>query len=116
MDPKVDTLSLSAPFSGAGAARAFAALGSESRLAVLRALVRAGPAGLTMGALARRTGSAASTLNHHVRLLAEAGLVTQERQGRSIICAAASFDVVEQLSTFLLMQCCVDAPVPEQAG
>lgn len=91
------------------ASRAFAALGSEQRIAVLQALVRAGPQGLTVGVLRERIGLPASTLTHHLKTLAEAGLVEQERKGREIHCAAAAYDRVEALSKFLLNQCCADA-------
>ena len=92
------------------AARAFAALGSEQRISVLRALVRAGPEGLTVGVLRERVGLPASTLTHHLKTLAEAGLVDQARKGREIHCAAAAYDRVEALSTFLINECCADAP------
>lgn len=95
-------------------ASGFAALGSEQRLAVLRALVRAGPDGLTMGELGRRTGVTGSTLTHHLRVLTGAGLVTQERRGRQVICAALAYDAVRALSRFLLEECCADAPRPEE--
>ena len=91
------------------AASSFAALGSEQRLGVLRVLVRAGPAGLSIGALGQRAGVTGSTLTHHLKILAQAGLVTQERQGRSIICAAVSYTQIEYLSAFLLTECCADS-------
>ena len=91
------------------AASAFAALGSEQRLSVLRSLVRAGPEGLSIGALGDRTGVTGSTLTHHMKILSAAGLVTQARQGRSIICAAVAFDQVQSLSNFLLTECCADS-------
>jgi DNA-binding transcriptional ArsR family regulator len=91
------------------AAGAFAALGSEQRLSVLRTLVRAGPEGLSIGDLGARSGVTGSTLTHHMKILATAGLVTQVRQGRSIICAAVAFDEVKSLSTFLLTECCADS-------
>ncbi|GGX59826.1 transcriptional regulator [Tateyamaria omphalii] len=91
------------------AAAAFAALGSEQRLSVLRTLVRAGPDGLSIGVLGDRTGVMGSTLTHHVKILASAGLVTQARQGRSIICAAVAFDELQGLSNFLLTECCADS-------
>ena len=94
------------------AASAFAALGSEQRLAVLRALVRAGPEGLPIGALGARSGVTGSTLTHHLRILAGAGLVAQERRGRQIICAAVAYDAVRELSRFLLSECCADASGP----
>lgn len=94
------------------AASAFAALGSEQRLSVLRTLVRAGPDGLSIGELGARCGVTGSTLTHHVKILSSAGLVTQARQGRSIICAAVAFDTVQGLSDFLLKECCADSATP----
>jgi ArsR family transcriptional regulator len=91
------------------AAQAFAALGSEQRLSVLRALVRSGPDGLSIGTLGEVTGITGATLTHHVKFLAHAGLLTQVRQGRSVICAAVAYDRVRQLSEFLLSECCADA-------
>lgn len=92
------------------AAQAFAALGSEQRLSVLRALVRAGPDGLRVGELKDRTGLAASTLSHHLRFLTQAGLVEQDKRGREIICVGAAYETVEALSAFLIRECCADAP------
>ncbi|MCZ4351851.1 metalloregulator ArsR/SmtB family transcription factor [Roseovarius aestuarii] len=95
------------------AASTFAALGSEQRLMVLNALVRAGPDGLRIGALGERSGVTGSTLTHHMKILTQAGLVRQERQGRSIICAAVAYDELHQLSQFLLRECCADTPASE---
>ncbi|WP_099045527.1 metalloregulator ArsR/SmtB family transcription factor [Ponticoccus marisrubri] len=92
------------------AASKFAALGSEQRLQVLHALVRAGTDGLSIGALGERTGITGSTLTHHLKILAAAGLVRQEKQGRSTICAGADYDEVHALSDYLLRNCCADAP------
>lgn len=89
------------------AASRFAALGSEQRLGVLNTLVRAGPEGLPIGELGRRSGVTGSTLTHHVKILAQAGLVRQVKQGRSIICAA-DHQTVEVLSQYLLSECCAD--------
>jgi len=101
-------------FDLAVAASTFAALGSEQRLSVLRSLVRAGPDGLSIGELGKRTGVTGSTLTHHMKLLAQAGLVKQEKQGRSIICAAVAYDELRALSNFLLRECCADCPDTEQ--
>ncbi|UWR25582.1 helix-turn-helix domain-containing protein [Sulfitobacter sp. S223] len=94
------------------AASGFAALGSEQRLTVLLALVRAGPSGLSIGSLGDVTGVTGSTLTHHMKILAAAGLVEQTRQGRSIICAAIAYERVRSLSHFLLTECCADAEIP----
>jgi ArsR family transcriptional regulator len=91
------------------AASSFAALGSKQRLTVLRILVRAGPVGLSIGELGKRSGVTGSTLTHHMEILSSAGLVAQSRQGRSIICAAVAYDQLRDLSDFLLNACCADA-------
>lgn len=95
------------------AASTFAALGSEQRLSVLRTLVRAGPEGLSIGALGERSGVTGSTLTHHMKILAQAGLVRQQKQGRSIICAAVAYGELRSLSEFLLRECCADCPTEE---
>ena len=96
------------------AASTFAALGSEQRLAVLNTLVRAGPEGLSIGTLGERTGVTGSTLTHHVRILAQAGLVHRVKRGRSVICAAVAFPRVRALSAYLLSECCTDSAHPHE--
>lgn len=91
------------------AAASFAALGSEQRLGVLKVLVRAGPEGLSIGALGERSGVTGSTLTHHMKLLAAAGLVRQVRDGRRIICIGAAYERMQALSSFLLTECCADS-------
>ncbi|MEM7718195.1 MAG: helix-turn-helix domain-containing protein [Pseudomonadota bacterium] len=97
------------------AAGTFAALGSEQRLHVLRTLVRAGPEGLAIGALGERSGVTGSTLTHHMKLLSAAGLVDQVKDGRRIICIAAAFERMQEVSEFLLKECCADTPAEEGA-
>ena len=94
------------------AASTFAALGSEQRLMVLRTLVRAGPPGLTIGALGARSGITGSTLTHHMKILSAAGLVSQVRDGRQIICIAADYSEMEALAAYLLSECCADSDEP----
>jgi DNA-binding transcriptional ArsR family regulator len=89
------------------AAQGFSAMGSEARLKVLKALVRAGNPGLSVGEIQERTGIAPSTLAHHLKFLAAGGVVTQQKVGRTII-NRASFDALEELATFILSECCVD--------
>ncbi len=90
------------------AAQAFAAVGSEPRLEVLLALVRSGPEGLTVGEIQERLGMPASTLAHHLRSLAAAGLIEQERNGRSVT-NRATYARIEDLATYLLRECCAEA-------
>lgn len=94
------------------AAAAFSALGSEARLDVIRHLVRAGPDGMIVGDLKEATGAAGSTLSHHLRFLTQAGLMTQEKDGRKIICRA-DFDRIQSLAGYLINECCANAPAKE---
>ena len=96
------------------AAQGFAACGSEPRLTVLRLLVRAGEEGLTVGEIQERTAIPASTLAHHLGILAAGGLVEQERHGRTVINRAA-YGRLEALAGFLLEACCADARPSPQA-
>ena len=89
------------------AAQGFAAIGSEARLQVVLTLVRAGRAGLSVGDILARTGMAASTLAHHLRFLVAAGLIEQEKVGRSVI-NRADFSRLEALAGYILAQCCAD--------
>lgn len=89
------------------AATAFAALGSEARLSILRRLVRAGSRGLPIGALGEDVGVTGSVLTHHVKHLVSAGLVEQRRDGRRILCSVVISEV-EALSGFLISECCAD--------
>jgi DNA-binding transcriptional ArsR family regulator len=90
------------------AAQGFAAAGSASRLEVLRALVRAGPEGLPVSEIQKRLGIPASTLAHHLRFLAAAGLIVQERRGRQLL-SRANYERISALADFLLHACCADA-------
>ena len=83
------------------------ALGNATRLDIYRMLVRAGHGGLAVGAIQQRAMIPRSTLSHHLRQLIAVGLVTQERQGTTLICRA-EFDVMKGILTFLAAECCVD--------
>jgi DNA-binding transcriptional ArsR family regulator len=87
-------------------ARALAALGHEARLQIFRLLVRAGHAGLTVSQIAEHSGLPASTQAHHLKMLVEAGLVTQTKQGREVI-NTADFDRMNGVISFLSDACCM---------
>lgn len=84
------------------------ALGNATRLKIYRTLVRAGHSGLPVGTLQVRLDIAASTLSHHIRRLVEVGLVSQQRQGTTLICRAA-YDEMNALIGYLAEECCADA-------
>ena len=88
--------------------RALAALAQEARLRIFRALVVAGPTGLTPGELAEQLSVAAATLSFHLKELTNAGLITQERQGRNLIYRAA-FATMQGLLDYLTQNCCQGA-------
>ena len=75
------------------------------RLRVFRALVGAGRPGMTPGVLAALLDVPASTLSFHLKELAQAGLVSQERDGRSLI-YRASIDRMNALLGYLADHCC----------
>ena len=92
----------------ADAIRSLAALAQALRLRLFRALVVAGPEGLTPGTLAEQLEVAGNTLSFHLKELTHAGLVTQERQGRNLI-YRASFATMNELLGYLTENCCEGA-------
>lgn len=85
--------------------RALAALGHEARLDIFRLLVKSGHDGLTVGQISEHLGMAASTLAHHLRTLVDAGLVSQEKQGREVL-NTVDFETMNHTIEFLTDQCC----------
>ena len=85
--------------------RSLAALAHAHRLQVFRALVVAGPQGMTPGVMAEGVGIAATSLSFHLKELMNAGLVTQERQGRNLV-YRASYDHMNELLGYLTENCC----------
>lgn len=94
---------------------ALAALAQEHRLALFRLLVQAGEKGLAAGAIAEALGIPNSSLSFHLAQLRNAGLVRQERRGRSLICRA-DYAAMNALVGYLMENCCgTGACAPEAA-
>lgn len=91
------------------AVKALAALAQGMRLRVFRALVGAGPQGLTPGVLAATLDVSASTLSFHLKELTHAGLVSQERDGRHLI-YRPQLAHMNALMDYLVSHCCGGAP------
>ncbi|GAA4332398.1 helix-turn-helix domain-containing protein [Pigmentiphaga soli] len=91
------------------AVSALGALAHPQRLRVFRALVVAGPAGLTPSVLADRLGVARNALSFHLKELAHAGLVGIEQQGRNLI-YRADFGRMNGLLGYLTEHCCQGQP------
>ena len=84
---------------------ALGALAQESRLAVFRLLVCAGPSGKAASKIAEELDIPPSSLSFHLKELAYAGLVTSRQEGRFVI-YAANFDAMNALLGFLTENCC----------
>jgi DNA-binding transcriptional ArsR family regulator len=85
--------------------RALAALAHGHRLKIFRALVVAGPQGMTPGVMSDGAGIPPATLSFHLKELMHAGLVTQERLGRNLV-YRASFERMNGLLGYLTENCC----------
>jgi DNA-binding transcriptional ArsR family regulator len=88
--------------------KALAALAQPVRLQVFRALVIAGPRGMTPSTMAEGLGVPSSSLSFHLKELVNSGLVTQERSSRNLIYRAA-FDQMNGLLAYLTENCCEGA-------
>jgi DNA-binding transcriptional ArsR family regulator len=89
--------------------RALSALAQVQRLRAFRALVVAGPDGLTPGVLSAQLAIAPSALSFHLKELAQADLVSVEPQGRNLI-YRAQFDRMNALLAYLTEHCCAGQP------
>jgi len=91
------------------ALEALSALSQETRLDVFRLLVKAGPGGLYAGEVAERLNVRQNTLSTNLKVLAHAGLVRSQREGRSIR-YLADLDGMRDLLAFLMEDCCRGTP------
>ena len=81
------------------------ALAQATRLKIFRLLVEAGRGGLPAGAVGERLDLAPATLSFHLAQLSQAGLLTAERDGRSII-YRADYAAMDELIRYLTQNCC----------
>ena len=91
------------------AVTALAALAQDSRLAIFRALVQAGPSGLAAGRISELTGIAPSSLSFHLKELSHADMVDSQQAGRFVI-YSANFATMSALLGFLTDNCCGGNP------
>lgn len=87
------------------AAKQLEALGNSTRLTIYRHLVRVGPEGSPVGDIRQKLNIPGSTLSHHLGKLINAGLLTQERDSRSLVCRADN-QVMDSLLEYLVQNCC----------
>lgn len=97
------------------AVNALAALAQESRLAIFRRLVRAGPEGLAAGKIGETLGIPPSSLSFHMKELVHARLVTSRQESRYVI-YSANFEAMHELLAFLTENCCGGQPCGPTPG
>lgn len=88
---------------------ALGALAQESRLAVYRLLVAAGPSGMAASRISEQLGVVPSSLSFHLKELSHAGLIVPRQDGRFVI-YAANFATMNSLLAFLSENCCGGNP------
>jgi ArsR family transcriptional regulator, arsenate/arsenite/antimonite-responsive transcriptional repressor len=84
---------------------ALSALAQSTRLQTFRLLVEREPEGVPAGELARLIGVPQNTMSAHLSILANAGLISGERQSRSII-YRADLERFRQVALYLIKDCC----------
>ncbi|MDL2408815.1 metalloregulator ArsR/SmtB family transcription factor [Rhizobium calliandrae] len=87
----------------------FGALSQETRLQIVRMLVVSGPEGMAAGSIAEKLDVSPSNVSFHLKELDHAGLVSQQREARSII-YTANYDALGGLVRFLMEDCCGGHP------
>ena len=90
------------------AVKSLAALAQAQRLRMFKALVVAGPGGMTPGAITEQLGASNSALSFHLKELSHSGLVTCEQRGRNLI-YRADFSRMNALLGYLTEHCCQGA-------
>jgi DNA-binding transcriptional ArsR family regulator len=97
------------------AADALAALGNRTRLRIFKLLIEAGKEGANIGTVQRLLRIPATTLAHHLGMLAQAGLIGQERRGREVICTA-NFKAVNDVLAYVKAECCTGIDNTKEAA
>ncbi len=87
------------------AVKSLSALAHDSRLALFRLLVEAGPEGVSAGVLAAQLGLTPSGLSFHLKDLAHADLIAPRSDGRYVI-YSAHFAAMNALVAYLTENCC----------
>lgn len=88
---------------------AFAALSQETRLDVFRLLVKAGENGMLSGEIGAELGVRQNTMSTNLAILLNAGLIRNQRQGRSVR-YFADLSGIRGLLAFLMEDCCGGRP------
>lgn len=84
----------------------FAALGSESRLEIMRLLFTVHAEGMTVGDIQAQLQIPNSTLSHHLEKLRVEGLVSSRRD-KQYLWYSANTEIIEDLLSFLYNGCSI---------
>jgi len=88
------------------AAKRLSELGNTTRLSIFRYLVKGGQDGIPVGQIQQALGVPGSTLSHHISRLVSVGLITQNRESRTLYCVA-QYGALRELIDFLQSECCI---------
>jgi DNA-binding transcriptional ArsR family regulator len=81
------------------------AMGTESRLRIVRLLLSAHPDGMVVGDIGSELGIPSSTLSHHLEKLKNEDLLRVRREG-TFLWYSANTKALEELLGFLYAECC----------
>lgn len=85
-----------------------AALAQETRLDIVRFLVRKGGDGASAGDIGQHVKVGSATLAFHLNILTGAGLLARRRSGRNII-YRVDYGRLHRITAYLLENCCAEA-------
>jgi DNA-binding transcriptional ArsR family regulator len=88
------------------ACEAFSSLSQETRLKVFRLLIQYGRSGAVPGKMAEELDMPGNTLSFHLSHMSKAGLVSSEKNGRSVS-YFANTALINDLVGYLQENCCV---------
>lgn len=97
------------------AVQALSALAQDSRLAIFRLLVQAGPEGMAAGQIGEKLELPPATLSFHLAGLTRAGLARSRPEGRFVI-YSADYPAMNALVAFLSENCCGGASCQPSTG
>jgi len=83
----------------------FSAMGTESRLRIMRVLLAAHPQGMVAGDIGAELDIPGSTLSHHLDKLKNEDLVRVRRES-TFLWYSANTDGLQELLGFLYAECC----------
>lgn len=88
------------------AAALLSQLGNQTRLKIVRELVRTGSSGMAVGEIRKKLEIPNSTLSHHINHLRSAGIVRQKQESTVLRCFV-DYEKIDSIVRFLTEECCV---------